>query len=146
MNNASGRHKLFEVLFCILKKRILRRHRFSAHWAKIKCSICSSKFDRFEKDHASFPWSNDFLSTDVQFRQFIVLLVKSRSGIAVPPESARLPSGGVCIHLFTTCSMVKPIEKVLATVANHSGFSSVHEWIFRLLLKISVDRSNFNES
>ena len=64
-------------------------YRFSAHWAKIKCSICSSKFDRFERDHVSLPWSNDFLSRDWQFRQLAVLPVKSRSGIALPPETAR---------------------------------------------------------
>ena len=121
-------------------------HRFSAHWAKIKCSICSSKFDRFERDHVSFPWSNDFLSIDGQFRRFIVLPVMSRSGIALPPESARLPLWRDIYIYITNHSNAHVIEKTLATVARHSGFSSVHEWIFRLLLKISVDRSNYNES
>ena len=54
---------------------------------------------------------------------------------------------GELIYTFiTTYSVVHTVEKTLTTVARHSGFSSVHEWIFRLLLKISVDRSNYNES
>ena len=82
-------HKFFISFFCSIEMPSNERHRFSAHWAKIKCSICSSKFDRFERDHASLPWSNDFLSRDWQFRQLAVLPVKSRSGIALPPETAR---------------------------------------------------------
>ena len=54
---------------------------------------------------------------------------------------------GELIYTFiTTYSVVHTVEKTMTTVAIHSGFSSVHEWIFRLLLKISVDRSNYNES
>ena len=55
------------------------------------------------------------------------------------------PLGEIYIYI-TNHSNAHVIEKTLATVARHSGFSSVHEWIFRLLLKISVDRSNYNES
>merc|ERR1712240_576294 len=53
-----------------------------------------------------------------------LLFYSSRVGPVLQYLRNRLafPSGK-----FTIYSMIKPREKALATVANHSGFSSVHE-------------------
>ena len=75
-------------------------YRFSAHWAKIKCSICSSEFDRFERVHATL------LMIKRLFGQgsgsgACSCPVMGRLGIAVPPRTAHTHShfGSVSSYL-----------------------------------------------
>ena len=62
-------------------------YRFSAHWAKIKCSICSSKFDRFERVHATLPMIKRLFGQGSDSGT-CPRPVMGRLGIAVPPRTA----------------------------------------------------------